>query len=326
MGKKKIDYTCPRCDYTTNDRSHMRYHLYNKKKPCPCTNQNIELTDEIKEFILANKIYKPPPVTKESMQPVVNNTMINNIICNVDMLPKIKALCKHKNARIRAVDSTIEALYEDQVKLMDEPRCNLALTKEDMLATVHDVTKVKGNEIIDYNVLYDKSSKQFYVNFPSWTDMPIDEAAKTVLEQIFDRYWKFYECYLIRKHISPDYSAREKSSIREHIDTYYKFLASCSIPPYVQGRDDNEIKYINDDDLFYEESGSTELSERYMSIYNQLKNELTGREIQNVRTHIHTTMKNNGHNTAVSMNKLIKKLIQMDENFKTEMNTLMIEL
>jgi hypothetical protein len=60
-----IKYTCPRCNYRTTNSSHMRDHLYKRKKICHGTIKDIELTDEIKENILRNKIYKEPKVTKE---------------------------------------------------------------------------------------------------------------------------------------------------------------------------------------------------------------------------------------------------------------------
>lgn len=54
----KPPYICYCCGYETPRKADMRIHLY-KKKPCPKILNNIELTDEIKEFILANRIYKP---------------------------------------------------------------------------------------------------------------------------------------------------------------------------------------------------------------------------------------------------------------------------
>ncbi len=39
----------------------MINHLYKLKKPCPQTNMQIELTDDIKEWILQNRVYTPPP-------------------------------------------------------------------------------------------------------------------------------------------------------------------------------------------------------------------------------------------------------------------------
>ena len=54
----KCDYMCPKCEYTSNRRSIMRRHLY-KKHTCEniC---NLELTDEIRECVLRDRIYHKP--------------------------------------------------------------------------------------------------------------------------------------------------------------------------------------------------------------------------------------------------------------------------
>lgn len=60
-----VPYQCARCGYTTKDKFNMRNHLYKKIKLCPALKSNTELTDDIKDFILANRIYKEPKVTKQ---------------------------------------------------------------------------------------------------------------------------------------------------------------------------------------------------------------------------------------------------------------------
>jgi HNH endonuclease len=61
---KKHPYTCPRCEYFTSKKTDMYKHLYNVKKPCPALKINIELTDDIKKYILDNRIYN----TSQSLQ------------------------------------------------------------------------------------------------------------------------------------------------------------------------------------------------------------------------------------------------------------------
>lgn len=52
------DYTCPRCGYKTDRKSSMEYHLVKAKNTCPILENDIELTDDIKNYILTNRIYK----------------------------------------------------------------------------------------------------------------------------------------------------------------------------------------------------------------------------------------------------------------------------
>lgn len=59
--KAPNDYTCPRCGYMTDHKGSMRRHLYcTKRETCPSYNHPIELTVEIKEHILLNRVYRAP--------------------------------------------------------------------------------------------------------------------------------------------------------------------------------------------------------------------------------------------------------------------------
>ena len=69
MGRVIVDYECPRCGYTTNEKWMMRRHLYGRKGSCQAKLAHVgvvELTDAIKEEVLANRIMhhdKPLPQT-----------------------------------------------------------------------------------------------------------------------------------------------------------------------------------------------------------------------------------------------------------------------
>ena len=60
MSKKKPNYTCIRCEYETKYKTNMHKHLFYKNISCPQTRNLIELTDEIKQHILDNRIYIIP--------------------------------------------------------------------------------------------------------------------------------------------------------------------------------------------------------------------------------------------------------------------------
>lgn len=57
-------YTCIRCNYSTNYKSHIQNH-FKRVKVCFAFNNDIELTDDIKQYILQNRIYKIPKKEKE---------------------------------------------------------------------------------------------------------------------------------------------------------------------------------------------------------------------------------------------------------------------
>ncbi len=60
---KIIPYSCIRCGYTTKHKTKMTNHLFERKKYCPAIVNNIKLTEEIKNFILENRVYKIPKKT-----------------------------------------------------------------------------------------------------------------------------------------------------------------------------------------------------------------------------------------------------------------------
>ena len=67
-------YECIRCGYSTDLKQSMNLHLYKKKKPCQTIVNNIELTDEIKEYILNNRVYKipePDEVTSDEVKKTI---------------------------------------------------------------------------------------------------------------------------------------------------------------------------------------------------------------------------------------------------------------
>lgn len=55
MVKKEL-YTCPRCNFQSQYSTSIKRHLFELKKTCPATKNNIELTDEIKNYIIDNRI------------------------------------------------------------------------------------------------------------------------------------------------------------------------------------------------------------------------------------------------------------------------------
>ena len=62
MKTKLVEYECPRCGYDTSDKTKMHLHLYKRKLVCCSLVSDIILSDDIKMYILNNRIYKPNPV------------------------------------------------------------------------------------------------------------------------------------------------------------------------------------------------------------------------------------------------------------------------
>jgi hypothetical protein len=68
-------FTCYRCGHQTKGKNDMRKHLYNRKNDCPALSlvNDIELTNNIKEYILKNKVYHVPKNINNSKPEIINN-------------------------------------------------------------------------------------------------------------------------------------------------------------------------------------------------------------------------------------------------------------
>lgn len=69
-------YTCCRCNYKTPIKARMVRHLNTLKTICPGTCNNIELTKEIKDCIVENRVYKIPKTNVKKI-PSEIDTKIN---------------------------------------------------------------------------------------------------------------------------------------------------------------------------------------------------------------------------------------------------------
>lgn len=81
-------YTCPRCGYYTKKKYNMKVHLTGLKKACPATEEDVELTHELVEYLLVNRVYHAPK--QEPQQIIVNhinnNQQINNFFGDIEPL------------------------------------------------------------------------------------------------------------------------------------------------------------------------------------------------------------------------------------------------
>jgi hypothetical protein len=82
----KIPYHCPRCGYETIQKNSMRIHLLQKKSACPTLESTLELTEEIKQYVLANRIFKPPTEHRPRPIPTQTQTQIEKLQLQIDFL------------------------------------------------------------------------------------------------------------------------------------------------------------------------------------------------------------------------------------------------
>jgi hypothetical protein len=66
-------YTCPRCGYQTRTVSCIKQH-FNRKTVCKSEVSEIELTEEIKRWVIENRVYQELPSSKTVVNQIVNIT------------------------------------------------------------------------------------------------------------------------------------------------------------------------------------------------------------------------------------------------------------
>jgi hypothetical protein len=173
--QKRDPYTCIRCGYMSEKKSHMQQHLLNAKRGCPSSRMDIILTDEIKQYILENRIYHPPkPSTPEPQQQVTNNhqtinqiinnfNTMNNFVSQLDPIDKLTKLIKHNNSELVTLDFNIQEKYCNKRESIEEAKSydsNIAFKHHDLLEIVDEVSKLVNGQMEELNVIYDNKTNK----------------------------------------------------------------------------------------------------------------------------------------------------------------------
>lgn len=313
---KKEPYTCNRCGYITSRKENMSRHLYELKKTCPAIKNVIELTDEIKQHILDNRIYHIPEEPKNIINNIIqNNNTINNFIANMDPIEKINKYITFKNIDLADYGDTIENNLRDKVNLLENKRNNITIDSNGLLEIVDQVSSLASHNIEDFNVLYDeKYNKLKLYEYGSWNESIIISGIKTFLSKIQEFYLDNYEFYLIRKIEVNDVNCRNKSKSRELLIEYYKFIGCFDIEPESSKRTDPEILYDEDSD-----DESTDISDKYNSLYIKTRDDTKKSYINNIKKQVIDIIKKNSQRNVNELNKKVTSLFHMEEEFKNKL-------
>lgn len=312
---KKEPYCCIRCNYSTHHRFNMHKHFYKTKKPCPATKNVIELTDEIKQHILDNRIYKIPEEPKNQIiNNIQNNNTINNFIASMDPIEKINKYITFKDVELCDYSETIENGLRDKCLLLENKRFNIEMDTNGLLEIIDQVSSLARNDIEDFNILYDeKYNKLKLYEDGDWTESIIISGIKTLLIKIQEFYLDNYEYYLIRKiEIGNNYQQKNKS--RELLIEYYKFIGCFDIEPYAKNKSDPEIL----EDEYADDDGSREIGDKYNSLYIKTRDTTQKSFINNTKKQVIEIIKKNSQRNIKELNKKVTNLFHMEEEFKNK--------
>ena len=315
----KDNYTCIRCNYNTKLRSNMSRHLNLLKKNCPATNNDIELTDEIKNYILENRIYKIPKVINNTPQHIINNYNQNiNYINNMDNMEKINKIIKIKNIELMDLDDKIDDTYQSTVyKLKNNKFKDFQLKFQNIMEIIDEITTI--NDISQLNILYDEILNKIKIFCEGeWKSLLFEIGINDIIYKLQSIYLNSYECYLIRKIFNDSSNYRYAAELEDSLMDYYKFLAWFDILPYVYEKNNNKILYNNDHDLFRNMCDNFDISNIYFDKYNIILSKINKTEQNKVKRGIENIIRKNTKSFFLDLNKKLLDSFNNDNEFKQE--------
>lgn len=326
---KHDDYSCPRCGYQTPRKSCMRNHLYKSKKPCPCTIRDLDITEEIKEHIMVNRVYHLPAKQDcTHINKVVNNFNIqNNMISRIDTIDKLSYLTAYRQVDMIGLEDKIEKVYGFTKKKLETNgfKYGFNMKMDDLFDIVNEISSLSHTckDMEEFNVFYDKECDKLNVyEEDRWEEMVFNKGVKVVLEKIQGCFWYAYECYLLRQIYLGGKGGFHTARCREHLDQYFKFIGCFDMYPYLWQRPNKEILYNEGDPRhggaqvgahMYEEYT---LSDEYGARYIKVRDGTKRSEVVEIRKNVVDIIKNNSIKNTKELNKRVFELFQMDEKFK----------
>lgn len=308
---KKHPYTCPRCEYFTARKGNMHKHLCLTLKPCPATHQDITLTDVIKQYILDNRVYRPPKQTEHQVinQQINNYNLVNNYIINKDFQDKITQYLEYTKEDLQDYTNSVEEHYQTKIDKLESEhngfRKDKTLTRDALIDVLDTCTS--SQNVHKMNLMYDKVLDKLQIYEDEWTSHHFEAGVQELISSIQGAYLDKYENYLLKQYTNA--SMFDRQCIEEALTDYYQFLVTFDAVPFLKT---SQEVWIQD------------IQEGYIGkLYNKIKDEMKGSEQKIIKKRVFQVIKKNCHKSLLELNDQLMKLIKMDETFK---NNIMNEL
>jgi len=302
-------YTCPRCGYETKRRSNMYTHLYKLKNLCPSSRNDVNITSEIKEYILANRVYYHKVSTTE---PTISHTInvynqMNNFISKMDTLEKVSKYTQYKNVELLGIDDHIESMYEAHVtKLDDDTFKEFYLDQTSIIDIIDTITTCTKTETL--NIIHDGPTNKLKIyNNGVWESVIFEKGVVMLVSKVQSCYLDYYERYLLRRWYYG--TIYQKQLVKERLQDYYKFLVCFELKPFVQGQCDCDI-------LDHSNLKTNDLEEYYYIIYQQMEVNIKHCEVNKIRKCVYDVVKTNNRSNIIDLNNKMMDLFRVDESFK----------
>ncbi len=318
-----VPYTCIRCGYNTILKGNIKTH-FNRKNICPALENNIELTIEIKEFILTNRIYKIPKPEKEVNPTTIinnkiqyNNTMYN-YVNKMDTIDKLTKLMEYKDKEIIYLEDDMEKNFKTRVDNMTNNNFKYGYNIDEsrLFDIIDEISKIRRGDLTHMNIIYNEKLKELNLyKSGCWESLILERGLKEVVEILKEVFLDHYEKYLFKQIYVSEKNFLNKQKYKEDVERHYKFLCCFDLFPYIKDKDDMEILGEDDGDF-----GKYAIEEKWMSIYTNIANNIKRYDVNKMKKNISDILKNNTQHNLKDLNKNMIELLNIDIEFKKTLN------
>jgi hypothetical protein len=234
----------------------------------------------------------------------------------MDTMAKLDKVLQHKQCSLISFEDTVYNKYGDTRDKLDANIDSHAYKYQDLLDIISVATTTFDNTS-EFNLFYDsKIQKMKMFNNEVWKEFFLSTGIQELLKIIQENVLDCYECYLIRNNENPTTHFTKRAECYKCLEEYYQFLGCFDITPYVsKDNDDNKIIYTSDDERYWK-TGGFELKDRYVGMYQRIKNKLTRKEMDLKKKDIKILLKDSQKNNIEELNKEVLKLICSDDDFR----------
>lgn len=312
MRNSRYPYTCPCCGYTTPRKGNMKTHLFKSKKPCPKIVNDITLSDDIKEYVLINRIYHVPKPSRTINHTINNYNFIQNFVTNMDALAKLSKYVEYNKIELIDFEDKVEEQYFLTSKKLNEDgfRYGYELNTQNFMEIIDSISSMMDNKVDYFNVLYDgRLNKIKLFERGVWKTMLVEQGIRQILTITKSSYLDAYECFLMRKIKKLCNSCFDIQRSKELLEEYYKFISCFEIEPFCKDHDDEDV--LNDamhkDKYTY--------SDQFYPLYQKTLDNLCKSEMNKIKKDVYEIVKRNTIQNIDELNRRVMGIIQVDEEF-----------
>ena len=323
-------YTCPRCGYQTTKKDRMHDHMYNLKKVCPAQlSVVVDLTPDVKEFVMNNRVYHVPVQNNPSTvaNPVITNinnivnqyNIVNNFLNNLDTVDKHNMYIQHTSSNVVDFERFVSNKYAGTV-LRLENGDDRFYRPNDFLQLVNEVSTSTSME--EFNLVYDATSNKVKIyEFNGWQEFITSSGLLRIIETLKGNLLDTYEINLVQKIRRRDVDARDQAECREYLEELYRFLAVFRLEPSVTNMTNDDIMR-GSGDARYNGDESMTIEEWCCHLYKTIRDRQPSAYVNRLIREIREIVKRNSAVAVRDVNRTVLELFNNDREFRNVvMNT-----